>query len=308
MAAVRKGGLGRGLGALLSDVEEESIINNETPNELLLADIEPNIDQPRKSFEDEALKALSESIKKHGVITPLIVTPKGDGKYMIIAGERRYRAATAAGLISVPVVIRECTDVEVDELSLIENIQREDLNPMEVARAIRKLMDDYGYTQEKAAERIGKARPTVANLLRLIDLSEPVQALVENGRLSAGHARCLGVINDEELQIELAQKGCDDKLSVREFEKLVKTTLKPKKQGEKKEQSIELKDLIVRMQRTLGTKVSLLGNDNKGRIFIDYYTNDDLSRFEQMISYLEEKYNHTDENNTEGSDNEEFNA
>lgn len=308
MATVRKGGLGRGLGALLSDVEEESIINNETPNELLLADIEPNIDQPRKSFEDEALKALSESIKKHGVITPLIVTPKGDGKYMIIAGERRYRAATAAGLISVPVVIRECTDVEVDELSLIENIQREDLNPMEVARAIRKLMDDYGYTQEKAAERIGKARPTVANLLRLIDLSEPVQALVENGRLSAGHARCLGVINDEELQIELAQKGCDDKLSVREFEKLVKTTLKPKKQGEKKEQSIELKDLIVRMQRTLGTKVSLLGNDNKGRIFIDYYTNDDLSRFEQMISYLEEKYNHTDENNTEGSDNEEFNA
>lgn len=308
MATVRKGGLGRGLGALLSDVEEESIINNETPNELLLADIEPNIDQPRKSFEDEALKALSESIKKHGVITPLIVTPKGDGKYMIIAGERRYRAATAAGLISVPVVIRECTDVEVDELSLIENIQREDLNPMEVARAIRKLMDDYGYTQEKAAERIGKARPTVANLLRLIDLSEPVQALVENGRLSAGHARCLGVINDEELQIELAQKGCDDKLSVREFEKLVKTTLKPKKQGEKKEQSIELKDLIVRMQRTLGTKVSLLGNDNKGRIFIDYYTNDDLSRFEQMISYLEEKFNHTDENNAEGSDNEEFNA
>lgn len=308
MATVRKGGLGRGLGALLSDVEEESIINNETPNELLLADIEPNIDQPRKSFEDEALKALSESIKKHGVITPLIVTPKGNGKYMIIAGERRYRAATAAGLISVPVVIRECTDVEVDELSLIENIQREDLNPMEVARAIRKLMDDYGYTQEKAAERIGKARPTVANLLRLIDLSEPVQTLVENGRLSAGHARCLGVINDEELQIELAQKGCDDKLSVREFEKLVKTTLKPKKQGEKKEQSIELKDLIVRMQRTLGTKVSLLGNDHKGRIFIDYYTNDDLSRFEQMIRYLEEKFNHTDENNAEGSDNEEFNT
>lgn len=290
MSPIRKGGLGRGLGALLSDIEEESVISSTDTSEMLLSNIDPNLDQPRKKFDDDALAALIESIKKHGVITPLIVTPKDDGRYMIIAGERRYRAATAAGLVSVPVCVRECTPVQIDELSLIENIQREDLNPMEVARAIKKLMDDYGYTQEEAAERIGKARPTVANLLRLIELSEPVQKLVEDGKLSAGHARCLVVVSDPALQWELAEKGRDDKLSVREFEKLVKNTINPKKKAEPVKQSLELKDMIVRMQRTFGTKVSLLGNDNKGRIFIDYYTPDDLSRLESMLSYLEQNY------------------
>ena len=206
MSPIRKGGLGRGLGALLSDIEEESVIGSAETSEMLLSNIVPNIDQPRKQFDDVALSALVESIKKHGIITPLIVTPRPDGKYMIIAGERRYRAATAAGLVSVPVCVRECTPVQIDELSLIENIQREDLNPMEVARAIKKLMDDYGYTQEEAAERIGKARPTVANLLRLMDLSEAVQKLVESGHLSAGHARCLVVVADPALQWELAEK------------------------------------------------------------------------------------------------------
>lgn len=290
MSPIRKGGLGRGLGALLSDIEEESVINSVDTSEMLLSNIDPNIDQPRKQFDDAALSALVESIKKHGIITPLIVTPKPDGRYMIIAGERRYRAATAAGLVSVPVCVRECTPVQIDELSLIENIQREDLNPLEIARAIKKLMDDYGYTQEQAAERIGKARPTVANLLRLMELSEPVQKLVESGRLSAGHARCLVVVADPTMQWALAEKGCDDKLSAREFEKLVKNTLKPKKEAEPVKQSLELKDMVVRMQRTFGTKVSLLGNDNKGRIFIDYYTPDDLSRIESMLAYLEQNY------------------
>ncbi|MCH5154560.1 MAG: ParB/RepB/Spo0J family partition protein [Clostridiales bacterium] len=288
---MRKSGLGRGLGALLSDVEEESVINSVETSEMLLSNIEPNADQPRKVFNDEALAALVESIKTHGVITPLIVTPKPDGKYMIIAGERRYRAATAAGLISVPVCVREYTQVQIDELSLIENIQREDLNPMEVARAIKKLMSDYGYTQEEAAERIGKARPTVANLLRLMDLSDAVQKLVEDGRLSAGHARCLVTVPDAALQWDLAQKALDDRMSVRDFEKLVKNTLKPKKKTEAAPQSLELRDMVVRMQRTFGTKVSLLGNDNKGRIFIDYYTSDDLNRLESMLSYLENNYN-----------------
>ena len=290
MSPIRKGGLGRGLGALLSDIEEESVINSTETSEMLLSNIDPNIDQPRKQFNEDALSALVESIKKHGVITPLVVTPKPDGRYMIIAGERRYRAATAAGLVSVPVCVRECTPVQIDELSLIENIQREDLNPMEVARAIKKLMDDYGYTQEQAAERIGKARPTVANLLRLMDLCEPVQKLVESGRLSAGHARCLVVVTDPRLQVELADKGRDDKMSVRDFEKLVKNTLHPKTKAAPVAQSLELKDMVVRMQRTFGTKVSLLGNDNKGRIFIDYYTPDDLSRLESMLSYLEQNY------------------
>ncbi|MDE6200652.1 MAG: ParB/RepB/Spo0J family partition protein [Clostridiales bacterium] len=287
---MRKGGLGRGLGALLSDIEEESVINSTETSEMLLSNIEPNIDQPRKQFNDDALAALVASIKTHGVITPLIVTPKPDGKYMIIAGERRYRAATAAGLVSVPVCVRECTQVQIDELSLIENIQREDLNPMEVARAIKKLMDDYGYTQEEAAERIGKARPTVANLLRLMDLTDAVQKMVEEGQLSAGHARCLVTVADSDLQWELAQKARGDKMSVRDFEKLVKNTLNPKKKPDTAKQSLELRDMVVRMQRTFGTKVSLLGNDNKGRIFIDYYTPDDLSRIESMLTYLESNY------------------
>lgn len=294
MSAIRKSGLGRGLGALLSDIEEESVINSVETSEMLLSNIEPNADQPRKVFNDEALSALVESIKTHGVITPLIVTPKPDGKYMIIAGERRYRAATAAGLISVPVCVREYTQVQIDELSLIENIQREDLNPMEVARAIKKLMQDYGYTQEEAAERIGKARPTVANLLRLMDLTDAVQKLVEDGRLSAGHARCLVTVANADLQWELAQKALDDRMSVRDFEKLVKNTLKPKNKPEAPKQSLELRDMVVRMQRTFGTKVSLLGNDNKGRIFIDYYTSDDLNRIESMLSYLENNYNKVD--------------
>ena len=291
MTPIRKGGLGRGLGALLSDIEEESVINSVETSEMLLSNIEPNVDQPRKQFNDDALSALVESIKTHGVITPLIVTPKPDGKYMIIAGERRYRAATAAGLVSVPVCVREYTQVQIDELSLIENIQREDLNPMEVARAIKKLMDDYGYTQEEAAERIGKARPTVANLLRLMDLTDAVQKMVESGQLSAGHARCLVTVADSELQWDLAQKARGDRMSVRDFEKLVKNTLNPKKKPDATKQSLELRDMVVRMQRTFGTKVSLLGNDNKGRIFIDYYTPDDLSRIESMLAYLESNYN-----------------
>lgn len=291
MTPIRKGGLGRGLGALLSDIEEESVISSVETSEMLLSNIEPNADQPRKQFNDDALSALVESIKTHGVITPLIVTPKPDGKYMIIAGERRYRAATAAGLVSVPVCVREYTQVQIDELSLIENIQREDLNPMEVARAIKKLMDDYGYTQEEAAERIGKARPTVANLLRLMDLTDAVQKMVEDGQLSAGHARCLVTVADSELQWDLAQKARGDRMSVRDFEKLVKNTLNPKKKPDATKQSLELRDMVVRMQRTFGTKVSLLGNDNKGRIFIDYYTPDDLSRIESMLAYLENNYN-----------------
>lgn len=290
MSPVRKGGLGRGLGALLSDIEEESIINSSESSEIMLANIRPNIDQPRKSFDDSALAELSESIKRHGVITPLIVTPTDDGKYMIIAGERRYRAAKLAGLLTVPACVRDYTDEQVAEISIIENIQREDLNPMEFAFAVKDLIDNYGYTQEEAATRLGKARPTIANLLRLIDLSEPVRALVKSGRLSAGHARCLVVVTDPVKQLELAEKGCDDKMSVREFEKFVKKAISPAKVVQPMTQSLELKDMINRMQRTLRTKVSLLGNDHKGRIFIDYYTADDLSRIEKMLAHLERTY------------------
>ena len=186
--------------------------------------------------------------------------------------------------------MRDYTDEQVAEISIIENIQREDLNPMEFAFAVKDLIDNYGYTQEEAATRLGKARPTIANLLRLIDLSEPVRALVKSGRLSAGHARCLVVVTDPVKQLELAEKGCDDKMSVREFEKFVKKAISPAKVVQPMTQSLELKDMINRMQRTLRTKVSLLGNDHKGRIFIDYYTADDLSRIEKMLAHLERTY------------------
>ena len=291
MSPVRKSGLGRGLGALLSDIEEESVISSaDATSEMLIANIDPNINQPRKDFEPAALESLAQSIKLHGVISPLIVTPKPDGRYLIIAGERRYRAAKQAGLISVPVVVRECTAAQIDELALIENIQREDLNPIEIAFGMKKLIDDHGYTQDQVASRLGKGRSTVTNFLRLLELSTPVQELVSKGRLSAGHARCLVVVANPALQLELAEKGCDNKVSVRDFEKLVKSALSPKKTAPPPTQSLELKDMVVRMQRTLGTKVSILGSDKKGVIFIDYYTPDDLGRIESMLAYLEEHY------------------
>lgn len=290
---VRKGGLGRGLGALLMNIEEEGEDNNqgsvnEQQSQLPLSSIVPNAEQPRKVFDETALNALADSIKKFGVITPLIVSPTNDGKYMIIAGERRYRASKIAGLTTVPVYIRECNAREVDELSLIENIQREDLNPIEIAEAVNKLMADYSYTQEQVAERVGKSRPAVANYLRLLTLNEEVRDFVAQGRLSAGHARCLVVVGDRRLQTELAKKGLDDSMSVRDYERYVKSAIaKPSAKKEAPAVSLELKDLMNRMQRVFATKVSVLGNDRKGRIYMDYYTTDDLNRIEELITKLE---------------------
>lgn len=289
---VRKGGLGRGLDALLKNIEEEGEENIENSAEqqsqLPLSAIVPNVDQPRKVFDEEALNALAESIKKFGVITPLIVSPSSDGKYMIIAGERRYRASKIAGLTTVPVYIRECSAREVDELSLIENIQREDLNPIEIAEAVNKLMADYSYTQEQVAERVGKSRPAVANYLRLLTLNEEVRDFVAQGRLSAGHARCLVVVQDRKLQTELAKKGLDDAMSVRDYERFVKNAIsKPTAPKAAPTISLELKDLMNRMQRVFATKVSVLGNDRKGRIYLDYYSTDDLSRIEELLTKLE---------------------
>lgn len=285
----RKGGLGRGLGALLSSVEEEGEeVQSDVRSELPITAIVPNADQPRKSFDEGALKELSDSISKFGVITPLIVSPMGDGKYMIIAGERRYRASKMAGLTSLPVYIRECNAKEVDELSLIENIQREDLNPIEIAEAINNLMANYSYTQEQVADRVGKSRPAVANYLRLLTLTEEVRNLVADGRLSAGHARCLVTVSDPKTQLTLAQKGMNNAMSVREFEKFVKHALtEPTDKKPPQPISLELKDLVNRMQRVFATKVSVLGNDRKGRIYMDYYSMDDLNRLEKIISTLE---------------------
>ncbi|MCL2796493.1 MAG: ParB/RepB/Spo0J family partition protein [Firmicutes bacterium] len=301
-----KRGLGRGLSSLLSSAEEEyenatsreaqfaaAVAKPGEPvgieSELPIEAIDPNINQPRKVFDETAMNELVNSVRVHGVISPIIVVRNGS-RYMIIAGERRWRAAKRAGLKTIPTIIRAYSPQQVREISLIENLQREDLNPIETANAIKQLMYEYRYTQEEVADRIGKSRPAVANTLRLLSLSAPVIDLVAGGRLSAGHARCLVVIPDAESQLSLAMQGADNKMSVRDLEKKVKEFLAPKAaQKPKPAQSLELKDLIARMQRVFATKVSCLGNDTRGRIYVDYYTGDDLDRIVELVEALEKR-------------------
>lgn len=286
-------GLGRGFASLLGlndadDINPINISDTVTPTSddavvaIPLTDIDPNFEQPRKNFDEDALNELAESIKLHGVIQPIVVVPVGR-RFMIIAGERRFRASKIAGKTSIPAVIRHYTSQQIKEISLIENLQREDLSPIEAARAIKVLMNEFNMTQETAADRIGKSRSAVANTLRLLTLSDDVIALIENGRLSAGHARTLVVV-PQQSQYKLALKACDNQMTVREMEKMVREFLNPKKVEQKPvEESKELKDLVGNMQRAFATKVSALGNGNKGRIYIDYYTADDLDRICKLI-------------------------
>lgn len=301
--AVKKG-LGRGLSALLSDSEQEYDYSfreeeqeeralasaDESPKEISISQIDANVNQPRKNFDEVALGELANSIRIHGVISPIILVKQPNGRYMIIAGERRWRAAKKAGLLTIPAIVRNYTPQQVKEISLIENLQREDLNPIETAVAIRQLMDEYRYTQEQVADRIGKSRPAVANTLRLLSLTAPVIEMVASGKLSPGHARCLVVVADASDQLKLALQGADNRVTVRDFEKLVKNYLNPKPEKPKQEQSVELKDMVARMQRSFATKVSALGNDKKGRIYIDYYNRDDLDRICEILETIEKYY------------------
>ena len=293
MATKSKHGLGRGLGALFGDIDldedDKTAGGGNTAQEISISQIVPNENQPRKNFDEAALLELANSIRVHGVISPLILVRKNNDEYMIIAGERRWRAARKAGLVTVPAIVRDYSDKEIKEISLIENLQREDLNPIEVANAIKQLMDEYDYTQEQVADRIGKSRPAVANTLRLLTLSPAVIDLVALGKLSEGHARCLVVIKDPDKQLEIAKRAIGDKLTVRDFEKLVKSYVNPPAPKQKPPaQSLELRDMVERLQRVFSTKVSVFGNDRKGRIFIDYYSADDLDRIHQMMQVLEE--------------------
>lgn len=277
-------GLGRGFASLmgLNDVEEMSN-EQQSGGEVLLdiAEIDPNFEQPRKNFDEQALNELAESIKVHGVIQPIVVTPMGK-RYMIIAGERRFRASKLAGKSQIPALIRHYTPQQIKEISIIENLQREDLNPVEAGRAIKTLMSEFNMTQEMAADRIGKSRSAVANILRLLTLDDDVLKLVEQNRLSAGHARALVVV-PKQSQYKLALKACDNKMNVRDTEKLVRDFLNPKPEKQKEEMNLELKELVSNMQRAFATKVSAVGNGNKGRIFIDYYTADDLDRLCKLV-------------------------
>ncbi|MBQ2712067.1 MAG: ParB/RepB/Spo0J family partition protein [Clostridia bacterium] len=270
-------------------VERIQLVSDGKPAELPLALIDPNPEQPRKYFDEAALKELSESIRLHGIMQPLTVVKRSD-RYIIVAGERRYRASKLLGLEKVPCVIKDYTEQEIKELSLIENLQREDLNPIEAAEAIRTLMDEHSLTQDKVSERIGKNRSTVANLLRLLTLPPEITSLVRDGKLSAGHARCLVAIPDEARQKELAEYAVEHSVSVRELERMA-TAQKPapKKAAAKKAKPVptyELRDLVNTMQRVLGTKVSAVGNSNKGRITIDYFSSEDIDRIFQIFQDL----------------------
>lgn len=291
-------GLGRGLSALFMDTEEayeNARVEGGAPSgvsEIPLSDIYPNPDQPRKVFDEGALHDLTNSIREHGVISPIVVNRNHDGTYMIIAGERRYRAAKNAGLETIPAVVKEYDERQIQEVSLIENLQREDLNPIEAAFGMKKLMEEFSLTQEVLAERLGKSRPAIANTLRLLTLSEEVIGLIREGKISSGHARTLVPVPKEN-QAELANECVKEGWSVREMERAVKAYLNPpevlNKEKEKKNAlaNAELKHFVERLRTTFKTKVSLIGTEKKGRIYIDYYSRDDLDRIYEMLDIID---------------------
>ena len=250
--------------------------------------VEPNRDQPRKNFEEDALLELSDSIKQFGILQPLLVR-KRDDYYEIIAGERRWRAAKMAGLKEVPVIIKDYTEQEIIEIGLIENIQRENLNPIEEAMAYKRLLEEFGLKQDELAERVSKSRTAVTNSMRLLKLDDRVQQMIIDDMLSTGHARALLAIDDKDQQYELANMIFDEKLSVREVEKLVKSIKNPKKVKEKKvvENSFVYTDLENKLKEVIGTKVSISSKGKgKGKIEIEYYSDDELERVFDMIMSL----------------------
>lgn len=295
--AVRRGGLGKGLDSLIPDMNVTPVQNTQTKTKVVekvvekviekpvevkvkISKIEPNKEQPRKNFDEDALIELSESIKQHGVLQPLLVQEK-KGYYEIVAGERRWRAAKLAGLKEVPVIIKKFTDQEIVEISLIENIQRENLNPIEEAIAYKRLLTEFNLKQDEVAERVSKSRTAVTNSMRLLKLEKRVQQMVIEEKLSTGHARALLGIEDLELQYQMANKVFDEKLSVREVEKLVKSMNTPKKEAKK---PVEINqavydDMSEKLKQIMGTKVSIMPkNQEKGKIEIEYYSSDELER------------------------------
>lgn len=282
----KKFGLGKGLEALISENEENI---NESGNKLFipLNKIKNNADQPRKSFDNEKIAELAESIKHHGIIQPLILMKENDD-YVIIAGERRWRAAKMVGLKEVPAIIMDVTDKEVLELSLIENIQRQDLNPLEEALAYKKLIDNFKFTQEELSKRIGKSRAAITNCMRLINLDDRVKEYIIQGVLSEGHGRALLAIDDGDLQYAIAQKVIDESLSVRELERLIKkvyATEKKKKNDDKvDDNNIYYKNIEEKLQSYFGTKINLSYKKDKGKIEIEYYSEEDLQRILDMMN------------------------
>lgn len=288
--AIKRAGLGKGLGALITENttydEKNSVI------EVDINKIEPGVGQPRKNFDREKIEALAESIKEHGIIQPLIVTKEND-LYYIIAGERRWRAARVAGIKKVPVIEREASTKEVVELALIENIQREDLNPVEEAEAYNKLIKDYSMTQEQVATVVGKSRPAVANMLRLLNLSKEVRNMLISGEISVGQARPLLAIEKAKEQNEVAKYVVKAELNARQIEQYVKKYLNKKEKNVEKEKisvdavnKQEIKYVQDKLRASLGTKVTLNDKNGKGKITIEYYSKEERER---LIDFLSEK-------------------
>ena len=283
--ATKQRGLGRGLGALIDDFSPEP--GQETITKLPLQKVEPNPNQPRRSFDEEELQALADSIAEHGVLQPLAVRALDGGFYQIIAGERRWRAARMAGLSEVPVVVLDADDRTVMELALIENLQRQDLNPMEEAEGYRVLMEDYGLTQEQAAARVGKSRPAVTNALRLLALPDEVRAMVENGTLSAGHARAVLSLPSERLQKAAAQRIIALRLSVRQAEAMCKRMAAGEKtEKPKSELTVDyVGECEKALTKQLGRRVKIVSGKRKGRFELEFYGEDDLQRlYDALLS------------------------
>ena len=280
--AVKKTGLGKGLDALFSTPIIEETVNNqeELVKKLKINEIEPNKEQARKLFDEEAIEDLASSIKEYGVIQPIIVSKK-DNYYEIIAGERRWRASKKAGLSEIPAIVRDDNDQRNKEISLIENIQREDLNPTEKARGIKQLMDEYNLTQQKVAEKLGKSRSSIANTVRILNLDERVINLALEGKLTEGHCKSLMAIDDSERQYKMAQYIIESGDSVREAEKKMKVR---KKVSKKNDKYIPIyRDIENTFQGFFGTKVKLDAGERKGKIIIQYSSNDDLERILGLI-------------------------
>ena len=282
----KKSGLGKGAAALFSDIADNL---EETSSVVMLniIDVQPNANQPRRNFDDEKLDALADSIKANGIIQPIIVV-KHDDMYMIVAGERRWRAARKAGLKEIPAIVQDYSDKQIMEVALIENLQREDLNPVDEAMGYKTLMNMFSLTQEQISERIGKSRSAVANSLRLLNLSEEVLDLIKEGKLTEGHAKVIMSLKDPSEQLAAANTVINKRLSVRETEQLVKAKLNPPRTIIKPNRQLAeyLSDLEDNISKTMGTRVKIHHKNGKGKIEIDYYSNDE---FERIMEYFKKQ-------------------
>lgn len=286
--AAKKGGLGKGMSALIYDNAIEPTSGESV--RLSINEIEPNRDQPRKIFEEQALAELSASIKEHGVLQPLLVRPMADGSYRLVAGERRYRAARMAGVTEVPVTIREMTDEEESIFALIENLHREDLNAIEEAQGIKTLIDTFGFTQEEAAQKVGKSRTAVTNSLRLLNLPEDISNLVRDGKISMGHARALLSFEDAAEASRVAQLVVKDGISVRDVERLAKSAQKTKKSPEKREKKRDIfyDEVEIALSKMLGRKVKVfVSKGGSGTLEVEFFSKSDLEKLSKQFENLE---------------------